>query len=61
VRFVFLRKVVDELLVKYGATMVGYSVVAFPVFGGTYNTRLSGTPSLEMTTQLCYARARACV
>lgn len=34
--------IVDELLVKYGATMVGYSVVAFPVFGGTYNTRLSG-------------------
>lgn len=38
--------VMDEFLVKYGATMVGYTVVAFPVFGGTYKSRLAGATFL---------------
>ena len=25
--------IIDSMLVKYGATMVGYSVVGLPVFG----------------------------
>lgn len=29
----FLMGIFDSMLVKYGATMVGYTVVGLPVFG----------------------------